>query len=168
MSKIEKRTKLFTNLLYVTLGVAGFGLLLLLIGLIARSIIAILLSILFIIGGGALSIFVLYWLVDYKRTFRLYSSVVERKKKTIEQISKDCDMAKLDVRQQVDRLIREGDLEGYVRIGEAVVLQEEYEANLNDAEKRGVAVKCSSCGASFLQEKESDACPYCGNYVVAK
>lgn len=167
MTKIEKKTKTFTNLLYVAAGVAGFGLLLFIIGLIC-SVGAIIFGLLLLIAGGGLSLWILYYLVDLKRTLNLYKSVVERKKKTIEQIAKDCDLQKLDVRQQIDRLIRDGDLEDYMRVGEAVVLKTEYESNLVDAENRGVAVKCNTCGASFLMMKETDACPYCGNYVTNK
>ena len=168
MSKIEKKTALINNLMYVALGVAGLGLLLFLIGCIAGSVGSILLGILFILGGGAFALWMLYYLVDLKRTLKLFRTVLDGKKKTISQIAKECDMQKLDVRQQVDQLIREGDLEDYMRIGEAVVLKTEYEANLDAEKNPGVAVKCSSCGASFLLSGETGACPYCQTFVNAQ
>ena len=168
MSKIEKKTALINNLMYVALGVTGLGLLLLLIGCIASSVVSILLGILFILGGGAFALWMLYYLVDLKRTLKLYRIVLDRKKKIIGEIAKECDMQKLDVRQQIDRLIREGDLVDYMRIGEAVVLKTEYEANLDSEKNPGVAVKCSSCGASFLLAGDTGVCPYCQTYVNAQ
>ena len=164
MSKIEKKHKWFTNWLYVMLGIAGLGVLLFLIGIIGTLIGLIIVGVVpFLLGGIIGFIFILYYWVDTRRTLQLYNIIAKGGLRSIPEIANKTGLNKLDVRQQVDKLIREGDLGEYMRVNDKVVLKSEYESEIDDAKNPGVAVKCQSCGSTYVKKNSADVCPYCGS-----
>ena len=102
-----------------------------------------------------------------EKTKKICVAIKEKNVTDVSKIAAECHLENGETRRRLDYCFKEKLLEDYVRVGDSVVPKEEYSKNnsSDQNDKQDVAVKCPSCGASFVLSKDVAACPYCGTYV---
>ena len=76
---------------------------------------------------------------------------------TVQSIASQLSKSEKSVRGLLDECFRRGYLEGYIRQGDAIALNE-----ATAPEEKRHAAECKYCGAKFSYQGELAVCPYCG------
>jgi hypothetical protein len=151
---------------YTAMALAGLGFILLVIGLIAKSVLLDVFGILFILGGGALFIYVYPEQAKYSKIKKARDYILSQVCVTEVQLANQLSTTETKARGLIDFCFRKGCLPGYIRKGQKIYHHEEYAEEKAKAGKEIVAVDCPNCGANFKAVKgEPGECPYCGSYI---
>ena len=164
----KKRFKLLTICMWASLAVALIGFIVLIVCAIKAAIIGIAVGVVLMLGGFALTGFTWYWRIDGKQLMSVVNAITKKGIEDIDEIAKACKLTGDDTRSLIGRCISNGDIVGYIRIGNKVVKEEEYKAEAEAAATQEKAVKCPGCGATFVAEGDVDRCPYCGTFINIK
>lgn len=76
---------------------------------------------------------------------------------TVQSIASQLSKSEKSVRGLLDECFRRGYLEGYIRQGDGIALNE-----AKAPEEKRHAAECKYCGAKFSYQGELAVCPYCG------
>ena len=115
-----------------------------------------------VVGGFVGGFVVLFMSREIKEYKAVCNSIREKGLKETQDIAKEIKKDLPTTRNIIKSCFFKGLLNEYVRVGEKVLLKEEYEKEKHKEENQDVAVKCPNCGASFEAEKgEVATCPYC-------
>jgi hypothetical protein len=101
----------------------------------------------------------LVW-VNYGNKLRLKRIVYAVEKEhllTVQSIASQLSKSEKSVRGLLDECFRRGYLEGYIRQGDGIALNE-----AKAPEEKRHAAECKYCGAKFSYQGELAVCPYCG------
>lgn len=117
-----------------------------------------------VVGGFAL-LFTYRELKEYKA---VCVAIREKGIKETQEIAKEIKRDLPSTRNAIKSCFFKGLLNEYIRVGETVVLKEEYEKSKRKEKNPNVAIKCPNCGASFEAEQgEIATCPYCQGKINA-
>ena len=164
-SKLLRFQKVLT---YTLLGIIALGAIMLIIGIIAGLWALDVIGVLFVLGG----VIGVSYLWSYEKDEILYNKVVKDVKEngvnTIEELATKNSIERSKVRDLIQKAINKGMLAGYVRVGEAVVLEEEYRKSVSKKSEektssKTFSKKCPNCGAIYVATSEVDVCPYCAS-----
>ena len=166
--QISKLLRLQKVLTYILLGTIGLGAILLIIGLIANLLALDVIGVLLVLGG----VIGVSYLWSYEKDELLLNNIVKDVKEngvnTIEKLAKKHSVERSKIRDFVQKAINKGMLEGYVRVGESVVLEAEYKKSVERVSEektshKTFSKKCPNCGAIYVATSEVDVCPYCAS-----
>lgn len=152
--------------MYTALVLAGIGFIMLIVGLIAKSVVLDIFGILFMLGGGALFVYVYPEEAKYAKIKKARDYILEQKCVTEAQLASHLSTTETKARGLIDVCFRKGCVPGYIRKGQKIYHHEEYAQEKEKAGKTIVAVNCPNCGANFKAVSgEPGECPYCGSYI---
>lgn len=161
LSKILEYQKIFK---FCCLGVAGVALILLLIGIIANLWVLTAFGIILLIAG-LLGAYVI-WTYE-KMNFLLKDiayAVTNDKITSVPELASKFSLREAQIRSILQDGFNKGCFDGYIRIGESILLKEDYEKSLNEKDKKNIKTfskQCPHCGANYIATEYEDICPYC-------
>lgn len=161
--KLFARIKAF---LYVSLGAIGLGVLLLIIGIIAKNVVLDIVGVLLAIGGGALFIYEYPDKAKYTKIKKARDVILSKKSVSEYELANALGIKERDARGLIDVCFRKGCVPGYIRKGQTIYHHEEYALEEEKTGKTVVAVDCPNCGANFKGvQGVPNECPYCRSFI---
>ncbi len=163
---LEKKISFVKMTLYLALGLAGVGLIVLIVGLIAGAVVADIIGVLLLVLGVALVIYQYPDLAKYTNLKAARDEILGAKSLTEVQLANKMHLTERKARELIDQCFRKGHVPGYIRKGQKIYFHEHYAEESESCGKKVVAVNCENCGANFKGVVgEPNECPYCRSYI---
>jgi predicted Zn-ribbon and HTH transcriptional regulator len=164
----EKIFKWLNIVTYGALVLAGLGLILLVVGLIASMIELDVVGVLFIAGAIFAVVYFYPEKAKYQRIKKAKEVILSKKCVTENELAIALSVTEKIARECIDICFRKGCVPGYIRKGQKIYHHEKYAEESSMAGKVIVAIDCHNCGANFKGVSgEPSQCPYCGSYINA-